>query len=104
MRIIKFLVCAVITIFLVVFCAVNRLPVSLNLFPFPYILEFPLFIFALFCVSIGVVFGGFSSWCYLRKTRRTLRNSVARMEALENEIKSLRIERENKLPAISKQI
>lgn len=104
MRIIKFLECAIITVFLVVFCAVNRSPVSLNLFPFPYILELPLFVFALFCVSIGVVFGGFSVACKLRKTRRKLRNSLSRIEALENEIKSLRVEHENKLPAISKSI
>ena len=102
MGILKFIFLAVISIFLVVFCAENNSFVAVSFFPSPYIVELPLFVFALVCIAIGVVFGGFSAGRKLRKLKRELRKKTQREQALENEIKSLRMERENKLPIISK--
>lgn len=102
MGILKFIFLAVISIFLVVFCTGNNYFVAVSFFPSPYIVELPLFVFALICVSVGVVFGGFSAGRKLRKLKREIRKKTQREQALENEIKSLRMERETKLPTTSK--
>jgi len=100
--ILKFIFLAAISIVLMVFCAENNYFIAVSFFPSPYIVELPLFVFALICIAIGVIFGGFSAGGKLRKLKREIRKKTQREQALENEIKSLRMERETKLPTISK--
>ena len=102
MGILKLIFFAVVSIVLMIFCTENRSFVVVSFFPSPYVIELPLFVFALICVTVGVVFGGFSACCKMQKIKRELRKKNQREQALENEIKSLRMERENKLPIISK--
>jgi uncharacterized integral membrane protein len=99
--VIKFIAFSFGIIFLVVFCAFNRQIVAIDLFPFPYSAEITLFFFALICMAIGVILGGFSVSYQLMQTKYQLKKSSQQIAALENEIKSLRIEKKNPLPVIS---
>jgi len=105
---VKLLAVFVLAIFLAVFCVANRSIVSLNLVPLPYIAELPLFIFALICIAVGVILGGVSASYQTIKTKCELRKTLQRNSALENEIKSLRMERNSSLTssttAISKNL
>lgn len=95
MSFIKYFLLAIISIVLITFCAVNREAVSISLFPLPYSADLPIFIFALLCVTVGVIIGGLSLNIKLIKTKCQLKQSKRRIEALGNENKILRCERDH---------
>ncbi len=92
---IKFLFLAIVSIILVAFCAANRGAVSLSLFPLPYIIELPVFIFALLCIALGVVLGSVALNIKLLQTKLQLRKSKIYSKAVDNENKILRSEHEH---------
>jgi uncharacterized integral membrane protein len=102
MNFIKTLILIILAVSLITFCAANHNTISISLFPFPYYADIPIFLFALICMAIGVAIAGLTINMKLLKTRLMLRKIQSRMMAVENENKSLRSERNNSLPAVTK--
>lgn len=100
---IKFFLIAVIAVFFVNFCVVNREVVSVSLFPLPYTVDIIAFILVLLSVSVGVVVSGFLFSIQSLKNRCQIKKLQQRVVALENENKVLRSEHEFTLPALIKQ-
>jgi len=63
---------------------------SLNLDPFPYTLEFPLFALVLGAVLLGVMVGGTSTWLSQGRWRRKARGLNRRVRQLEHELEDVR--------------
>ena len=63
---------------------------SLNLDPFPYTLEFPLFALVLGAVLVGVMVGGTSTWLSQGRWRRKARGLNRRVRQLEHEMEDVR--------------
>ncbi len=99
---IKFFLIAVVAILLITFCIVNRGAVSVSLFPFPYEINVPIFILAILCCAVGVVAASLLFKIKLFQVNSLLRKTKQRMEALENENKSLRSERDSTLISLPK--
>ncbi len=77
----------------VVFCVSNRAKVELTLFPLPYAISIPVFIFVIFTLLAGMLAG----WAIARiKTHHIAKDRkihMARSHALENELAALHSER-----------
>jgi len=89
----KWLFLLLLTLLLVVFIVVNRHSVAISLFPLPYEVQLPAYLFVL----IFFLCGFFMSWLFM-STRRTtsslaLKQCKKRIEALENELRGLRLGR-----------
>ena len=97
-RLAKLLFGAAFTVIFIVFSVSNRQPVVINLFPLLKA-EMPLFIFTLLCFALGVITGGFVASCSSWQTKWQHGQVKRRVAALENEIKALHVEREEKPPA-----
>ena len=104
MGFIKYLFITIITVILVTFCVVNRALISIDLFPFPYSAEIPIFVFALLCMVSGVIISGIISNIKLIKTKSMAKKMQRRIDALENENRVLRSESEFTLPSTSIQV
>lgn len=98
MGFIKYSFFTIITVVLITFCVVNRGLISIDLFPFPYSTEIPIFIFALLCVISGVVLSGIVINIKLLKTKSIIKKMQRRINALENETMVLKSENEFTLP------
>ncbi len=94
MGFIKFFLVTIISIILIAFCAVNRTSVAISLFPLPFMIDIPVFIFALICMALGIIIGGITTNIKLLQNKILLKQNKKRMEALENENKILRSEQE----------
>lgn len=90
---VKWLFLLVLTALLVLFAVVNRHDMLISLYPLPYQLELPVYFFVAFFFLIGFMI----AWLFItvRHTGDTLalRKSRKRIEALENELRGLRIGR-----------
>ena len=84
-----------------VFAANNHDAIDVGLFPLPYTVTVPKFLFAIACFALGVVFGGFSMNLKLGKSRRLYKSEHRRVMALQNEIHTIH-ERPKKLMAAQK--
>jgi uncharacterized integral membrane protein len=77
----------------VVFSVGNHASIELTLFPLPYSLSFPVFLFAILVFLLGMTFG----WAFARfkffKIIRHHKKDLARIHALENELTAIRSER-----------
>lgn len=63
-----------VTILIVVFAVMNREPVALNLWPWPWDLpSIPLYLFTLGVLLFGFFLGAFAMWVSAGKTRRKAR-------------------------------
>ncbi len=76
----------------IVFSISNRQTISLDLFPFPFTLDTPLFFFGFVSFSLGVLLAGL--YFSMKNMRHSLRykKESKRKQALENEVASLRAE------------
>ena len=101
MKFIKFLCIAIISIVFIVFCVFNREVIKVSLFPFPYSINLPIFILALLSMAIGIIIASFVLNIKLFRLKHLVKNTKQRMEAVENENKILRSEREFSLPSIT---
>jgi lipopolysaccharide assembly protein A len=77
------LACAVI---LILFAISNREAVSLALWPFPFLVETPLYLFFFLSLLAGGLLGASAAWFAGRDNRRELRRRRRRIEALEREL------------------
>jgi uncharacterized integral membrane protein len=71
---------------LVPFAIANRATVSLGLWPFPFMLETPVYLLVLLTLFAGFVIGAACIWIAGHGLRRELRRRRRRVEALEREL------------------
>jgi uncharacterized integral membrane protein len=71
---------------LVPFAIANRATVSLGLWPFPFMLETPVYLLVLLTLFAGFVLGAACVWIAEHGLRRELRRRRRRVEALEREL------------------
>ena len=71
----------------VIFAAANRNPVSINLWPLPFVAEPPLYILLMAALAAGVIVGGIAAWTKGSRWRRRARQA-------EREAKALRADRD----------
>ncbi len=72
------------------FAVTNRGPVSLELWPLPFVVTVPAFLVILVAVSIGLAIGAVAMWLSTGIARRELRRRGRRIDALESELHTLR--------------
>ena len=71
---------------LVPFAVANRATVSLGLWPFPFMLDSPVYLLVLLSLFAGFVMGAACVWMARHGLRRELRRRRRRVEALEREL------------------
>ncbi len=86
MRVLFWVVTIAAAIFLIPFAVANREPVSLGLWPLPFLIEVPLYLLVLLVLLAGFVIGATATWIAGRRVRRELRRRRRRVEALEREL------------------
>lgn len=101
MKLIKFFLIFIISIIFIIFCVVNREVISLDLFPLPYSIRVPVFMLFLLSIAVGAIITGLMLNIQIFRMRHLVKNTRQRMQAVENENKSLRSERELVLPALT---
>jgi lipopolysaccharide assembly protein A len=77
------LACAVL---LILFAVSNRETVSLALWPLPFLLDAPLYLFFFLSLLVGGLLGASAAWLAGRHDRRELRRRRRRIDALEREL------------------
>lgn len=100
MGVIKFLFLTVVTVALVTFCVVNRATVTISLFPLPYYADIPVFIIAILSIAIGVVVASVTLNIKIIKMGCKIKKMQQRIDALENENRAIRSEREFTVPML----
>lgn len=73
----------------IVFSAVNRDLVTLDLWPFPHEVTVPIFTLVLAVFIFGFLWGGIVAWTSAGDTRRRARNNAWRADTAERELRSL---------------
>ena len=86
MRLLFWIVVALIAVVLASFAASNREGASLALWPLPFVLELPLYLAVLSALMTGFVIGALAAWLASRRWRRELRSRRRRVAALEREL------------------
>ena len=89
-RFLEYVVASVVLIVLIVFSVSNRNQLEINLFPFPFLIEVPIYIALLGVLIIGVVIGGFVVYISNLGVRSTLRSDVRRKRILGDKSHSLK--------------
>ena len=72
------------------FAAANREPVAIDLDPFPFAVEIPLFAVPMGALFVGLVVGGTAAWFGQRRWRRQTRALRRRARQLEAELDAVR--------------
>jgi uncharacterized integral membrane protein len=88
-RIVSALIVAPATIILVVFAVSNRQAIMLSLWPLSEGVAIPLYLLVLALLALGAVAGMLAGWLSGAKTRRRLREAMARAERAEREAAAL---------------
>ena len=82
-RFLEYVVASVFLIGIVVFAVSNSDPVTLKLFPFPFLLELPIYLALIAALAIGVVAGVVVSYVSKLRVRLALRPLFHRGKAVE---------------------
>ena len=88
MKILYWIVLALVALALALFAASNREAVSLGFWPFGMALELPLYLAILLTFFVGVLCGAVSAWVGGRHWRRAARQRQRRIAALESELEA----------------
>lgn len=102
-RILSWIVMVPFALVVIVFSAVNRDLVTLNLWPLPNEITVPVFTLVLAVFIFGFLWGGVVAWTSAGGQRRRARNAVWRAESAERELRSLNNrlkERERELESV----
>jgi uncharacterized integral membrane protein len=99
LRLFRYVLLLLLTLFFIVFAVSNREAVQLSLFPFPYTAETPLFVMVLMSFMLGTAVAGTVAALTVFHRRWELANAKRHIAALENEVGGLRAER-NVIPAL----
>ena len=102
-KIIKTVFSIVIIIIAVVFAVSNRGKIDITIFPLPYAMSMPLFLFAIIMFALGLLTAWFISRISLFGYRKLNKGFEKRIDALQNEISALRAEQLVGRKAISSQ-
>jgi putative membrane protein len=86
MRLLYWIATAIVAIFLTCFAVSNRAPVSLALWPLPFAIDLPLYLFVFLVLVLGFVLGTLAAWLRGARRRRELRQRGRRIAALEREL------------------
>jgi uncharacterized integral membrane protein len=86
MRLITWLVFALIAILLVVFAVSNMMRVTLVFWPLPVSLEAPLYLVVLLGFLVGFLAGELVAWVNASRVRRAARERARRIETLERDL------------------
>lgn len=100
MRVLFWLVIAVLAAVLCSFAASNREPVSLALWPLDSVLQVPLYLAELGGLILGLVLGALLVWAAGHRRRREARQGRRRIAALEREITAARPRQEARSAAL----
>jgi uncharacterized integral membrane protein len=73
-------------VILIVFAVSNREAVRLGLWPLPFSVEAPLYLFLFLSLLAGGLLGAWAAWLAGRDNRRELRRRRRRLDALEREL------------------
>lgn len=79
-----------IALMVVLFALMNRQAVALSLWPFPWEITAPLFLFTLGAVVFGFFFGALTAWLSGGKTRQKLRTANRRLAETHDELTVLK--------------
>ena len=85
MRLVYWLITALLALILVIFAVSNRGTVVVTFWPLPATLEAPLYLVLLLALLAGFLLGELVAWINAGRTRRALRERNRRIEALERE-------------------
>ncbi len=86
MKLLFWIVIALLAVVLALFAASNREAVALGLWPLPFVLDLPLYLAILAALLIGFVSGALCAWIAARRRRREGRRRGRRIAALEREL------------------
>lgn len=89
-RIISWIIMIPFALVVVVFSAVNRDLVTLDLWPLPNEITVPVFTMVLAVFIFGFLFGGIVAWVSAGTQRRKARNALWRAETAERELRSIK--------------
>lgn len=87
---IRSFVIAGVTVVFLIFAANNHDAMDVGLFPLPYTLSLPKFLFAIISFAMGVVVGSFVLNIKLTRMQHKYKSEHRRVMALQNEISSMR--------------
>ncbi len=87
-RVLYWIVLAVVALALALFAASNRTPVALGFWPLGLALELPLYLAILLTFFVGALCGALAAWVGGRHWRREARQRRRRMTALEHELEA----------------
>lgn len=79
-----------VTLAVVLFAVSNRSAVTAELFPLPFTLEAPFYLFVLVAIIVGLVTGSAITWIYGHQARASARREAKRAAKLEKELIELR--------------
>jgi lipopolysaccharide assembly protein A len=91
-KFIKVIFYALLTILGIVFAVGNREKISVSLFPLPYEISIPLFIFTIIIFIMGILTGWFLTRLKVSKTLYNNKKDKAKIGALENEVAAIKSE------------
>jgi lipopolysaccharide assembly protein A len=80
------LVTLIAAVVLIPFAIANRATVSLGMWPFPFMLEIPVYLLILLTLFAGFILGAACAWIAGHGLRRERRRRRRRVEALEREL------------------
>ncbi len=90
MKLVFWILVALVAAAMALFAASNREPVALALWPLPFVLDLPLYLAILAALLIGFIAGALSAWIGGRHGRREARRRGRRIAALERELEAAR--------------
>lgn len=90
LRWLSLLVTIPVTVLVVLFAVSNRAAVSAELFPLPFTLEAPLYLYVLVALVVGLLTGSAITWIYGHRARAVAKRESKRAARLEKELVELR--------------
>jgi putative membrane protein len=75
-----------VALLVILFALMNRQEVSLNLWPLPWDIAAPLFLFTLGAIVFGFLFGALATWLSGGTTRRHLRETQRELAQMRDEL------------------
>ncbi|HML11266.1 MAG TPA: LapA family protein [Stellaceae bacterium] len=100
MKFFWWLILALVALILILFAVSNREAVSVELWPLPWALDWPLYVVVLGTLVIGFFAGQFVTWVGGWRWRREARRSRERIARLERELEAARAETRSPVAAL----
>lgn len=84
------------TVITIVFSVSNKQIVTIDLHPFPFVLDLPLYLIVLLSIAIGVILSGMCSLVISVHDRKGDYLKTKRIKALEDEIEAIKVDQKVK--------